>query len=82
MGSKINFLREFIKEPSSVGAVAPSGSVLASRMLDDISLDVMDIATEIKTVVGNRDLGACQWISIRLDFLRQIANLNLGATLI
>ncbi|MGE4619976.1 MAG: methyltransferase domain-containing protein [Planctomycetota bacterium] len=52
MGSRINFLREYISEPGSIGAVAPSGGALASRMLDDISLDQANVILELGPGTG------------------------------
>jgi phospholipid N-methyltransferase len=52
MGSKINFLREFISQPGSIGAVTPSGKVLASRMLDGISLDRSSVVVELGPGTG------------------------------
>ena len=69
MGSKINFLREFIKEPSSVGAVAPSGSVLAARMLDGISLDQSSVVVELGPGTGVFTAEILTRISTRTRFL-------------
>ena len=43
--AKVKFLGEYLANPGLIGAVAPSGSALAARMLDGISL------TQAKTVV-------------------------------
>ncbi|MAW77451.1 MAG: methyltransferase [Planctomycetes bacterium] len=69
MGSKINFLREFIKEPGSVGAVAPSGSVLAARMLDGISLDQSSVVVELGPGTGVFTAEILTRISTRTRFL-------------
>ncbi|MEC9475566.1 MAG: rRNA adenine N-6-methyltransferase family protein [Planctomycetota bacterium] len=47
MGSKLNFLREYISQPDSIGAIAPSGRVLASRMLDGIHLEESAVVVEL-----------------------------------
>ncbi len=45
LSAKVKFLGEYLANPGLIGAVAPSGSALAARMLDGISL------TQAKTVV-------------------------------
>ncbi|OUU22275.1 MAG: hypothetical protein CBC13_07835 [Planctomycetia bacterium TMED53] len=45
LAAKVKFLGEYLANPKLIGAVAPSGSALAARMLDGISL------TQAKTVV-------------------------------
>ncbi|MEE2889705.1 MAG: methyltransferase domain-containing protein [Planctomycetota bacterium] len=52
MGSKLNFLREFISQPDSIGAVTPSGKALASRMLDGISLEKSSVIVELGPGTG------------------------------
>lgn len=52
MGAKINFLREYISNPGSIGAVAPSGRMLASRMLDGISLESAATVVELGPGTG------------------------------
>jgi len=52
MGAKINFLREYISNPGSIGAVAPSGRMLASRMLDGISLESATTVVELGPGTG------------------------------
>ncbi len=45
LAAKVKFLGEYLANPALIGAVAPSGSALAARMLDGISL------TQAKTVI-------------------------------
>ena len=52
MGSKLNFLREYISQPGSGGAVAPSGKVLAARMLDGIALEEASVVVELGPGTG------------------------------
>ena len=52
MGARINFLREYISNPGSIGAVAPSGRMLASRMLDGISLERATTVVELGPGTG------------------------------
>ena len=52
MGSKLNFLREYISQPDSIGAVTPSGKALASRMLDGISLEKSSVIVELGPGTG------------------------------
>lgn len=52
MGSRINFFKQYISNPGSIGAVAPSGKILASLMLDGISLDQASTVVELGPGTG------------------------------
>jgi len=69
MGAKINFLREYISNPGSIGAVAPSGRILASRMLDGISLERASTVVELGPGTGAFTAEILQRISSEAQFL-------------
>ena len=69
MGEKINFLREYFSNPGSIGAVAPSSRILASRMLDGISLEKAATVVELGPGTGALTTGILQRISSDAQFI-------------
>ena len=69
MGARINFLREYISNPGSIGAVAPSGRMLASRMLDGISLERATTVVALGPGTGAFTAEILQRISSEAQFL-------------
>ena len=52
MNENIQFLRAFIKNPSKVGAIAPSSTELVSEMLQGITPDEQNIVLELGVGTG------------------------------
>ncbi len=69
MGAKINFLREYFSNPGSIGAVAPSSRILATRMLDGISLENATKVVELGPGTGAFTTGILKRISSQAKFI-------------
>lgn len=69
MGAKINFLREYFSDPGAIGAVAPSSRILASRMLDGISLESATTVVELGPGTGAFTSGILKRISPDAKFI-------------
>ena len=69
MGAKINFLREYFSNPGSIGAVAPSSRILATRMLDGISLENATKVIELGPGTGAFTTGILKRISSQAKFI-------------
>jgi phosphatidylethanolamine/phosphatidyl-N-methylethanolamine N-methyltransferase len=52
MREHLQFLQSFIKNPSQVGAIAPSGAELAKRMIEGIDADKDNVVLEIGIGTG------------------------------
>ncbi len=52
MRSRINFLRQYIRSPGTVGAVTPSSKELAAKMLDPSSIQQADVILELGPGTG------------------------------
>jgi phosphatidylethanolamine/phosphatidyl-N-methylethanolamine N-methyltransferase len=50
--SAVTFLREFLRDPKHLGAVAPSGRALARRMVDAAALDDGQVIVELGAGTG------------------------------
>lgn len=51
-GQKIKFLREFLRNPSTVGAVAPSGKQLCRKMVAQVDMTKVAVAVEFGPGTG------------------------------
>lgn len=48
----IQFIKQFIKHPTKIGAILPSSGYLARRMVEDIDLQVIDIETMMSYLIN------------------------------